>query len=73
MFEIKPYLLPMCLLFSERPVFCPEHVVFVEMNMLKTFTKVWSGNWIVFWEIYFPKMSRNIERLQIREKSFENA
>ena len=27
----------------------------------------------MFWKIDVPKMSKNIERLQIRAKSFENA
>ena len=40
------------------------------MNILKTFTTVRKGSWKVFWEKDFPE---NIERLQIRAKSFENA
>ena len=73
MFEIKPYLLPMRFLFSQPQVFCPEYVVFVEMNILKTFSTVSSGSWKVFWEIDVPKMSKNIEILQIGPKSFKNA
>ena len=39
---------------------------------MKIFTTFRSGSWIVFWWIDVLKMSRNIERLQIRAKSFEN-
>ena len=39
---------------------------------MKTFATVRSDNEKVFWENDVPKMSKSIERLQIRVKSFEN-
>ena len=36
MFEIRLYLLPMRLLFSQPLVFCPKYMIFVEMNIFKT-------------------------------------
>ena len=43
------------------------------MNILKTFTTVRSSSLKVSPEIEVPKKSKNIEILQIRMKSFENA
>ena len=43
------------------------------MNILKTFQQLEAATEKRFWEINVPKMSRNIERLQIKVKSFENA
>ena len=49
---------------SEYKVFCPEYKIFVEMKILKTWQQL--GDYCEgFWEIDVPKMSRNIERLQI--------
>ena len=72
MFEIRLFLLPISLRISWPLVFCPEYNIFVEMIILKTFRTFKSGSWKVFWEIDLRKMSKNIERLQIRAKSFEN-
>ena len=41
------------------------------MNILKTFTTVRSGSRKMFCEKDIPKMSENIERLQIQAKSFK--
>ena len=54
-------------------VFCPKYYIFAEMNIFKTFTTVRSGSWKIFWEKGTPNMLKNIERLQIQAKSFENA
>ena len=40
------------------------------MNILKTLQRLESGSWKVFWERDYVE---NIERLQMRAKSFENA
>ena len=36
----RPYLLPWRLRFSQPLVFCPEYIIFVEMNILKTFEQL---------------------------------
>ena len=42
------------------------------MNIFKTFATVRSGSEKLFWEKEVPTMSKNIERLQICAKPFEN-
>ena len=42
------------------------------MNVFKTLQRLEAPARKVFWEIDVPKMSENIERLQIRAKSLEN-
>ena len=60
-------------MFSWPLVFCPEYIVFVEMTILKNFLTVRNDSGKVFWEISVPEILKNIERLEIRAKSFENA
>ena len=43
------------------------------MTILKNFSTVRSDGGKVFWEISVRETLKNIERLQIRAKSFENA
>ena len=45
---------------------------FVEMNVFKTLQRLEAPARKVLWEIDVPKMSENIERLQIRAKFLEN-
>ena len=62
-----------CQWISSALSFCPKYYIFAEMNIFKTFTTVRSGSWKIFWEKGTPNMLKNIERLQIQAKSFENA
>ena len=45
---------------------------FCGIEYFENLAMVRSGYWKVFWEIEIPKMSRNTETLQIRDKFFEN-
>ena len=46
---------------------------FCENEYFENLATVNSGYWKVFWKIDFPKISRNIERLQIRAKPLNQA
>ena len=61
----------MGLLFTEPLVFYPEDIL-CGNEYLENLPMVRSFSRNVFWKIDIHKMSNNMERLQIRAKSFEN-